>query len=303
MSRTIPAGIATHIAGDVTSLTACWAVTRRDGVVVRGTQHDRDITITTGTFAGTYLSAAGITGSNIHSSSDLSPDNSEIDGMIPADGYLVDLNAADIEAGLFDDASMAIFLCNWAAPDDGQVQMPGANLGNIRRTSEGKYTAEVRGLTQRLTQPLLRTYAATCNADLGDTRCGKDISSLIIVATVTDVTSRRRFDCSLATDSSSGTAGDYIYGKLVGITGLNAGYTREVRQDAADSSFGSIELYEMMPLTVAVGDTFNLYPGCDKTLATCRDRFDNVLNFRGFGVFTPGANKMIRGPDRGSGPV
>jgi uncharacterized phage protein (TIGR02218 family) len=300
VSRTVPTNVATHITGDVTTLTTCWAVTRKDSVIVRGTQHDRDIVISSGTFAGTYLSAAGITGSNTHAGSDLSPDNSEVQGMIPVDSFLTDLKVADIEAGLYDDAPMSIFLCNWATPDDGQVLMPGAYLGNIKRTAEGQYTAEVRGLTQRLTQPLLRTYSATCNAQLGDSRCTKNIAGLIVTATVTAVTSRRRFDCTL---TGAGVAGDYIFGKLTGLTGANTGYVREVKRDAVGSTLGHLELYELLPVTVGVGDTFNLAPGCNKELATCRDRFANIANFRGFGAFTPGINKLIRGPDRGSGPA
>ena len=33
---------------------------------------------------------------------------------------------------------------------------------------------------------------------------------------------------------------------------------------------------------IAPGDTFTVTAGCDKTFATCRDRFANTLNFRGF---------------------
>ncbi len=302
--RTIPAPLQTHIAGDVTTLTVCWAVTRGDGVVIRGTQHDRDLTIASGVYAGTYLTAAAIRNSDISTSSDLSPDNSEVEGFATADGFLTDLKAADIEAGLFDDASLVIFVCNWAAPDDGQVRIPGATLGNIQRVSEGKYTAEVRGLAQHLTQPILRTYADTCNAELADARCGVDISALLITATVTAVTSRRRFDCFLLTDSSSGVAGDYALGKLVGLTGANAGYTRRVKQDAVGALFGALEMHEVFPVAPEVGDTFTLYPGCNKLKdGDCKLRFDNVLRFRGYGVFTPTANEMIRGPGRGVGPV
>lgn len=300
MSRTVPSGVATHLAGDVTTMTICWAVTRRDGVVIRGTQHDRDIVIASGAFAGTYASATAIAGSDLHAGSDLSVDNAEVEGLLEATGYITGVKVEDIEAGLYDDAPMVLFLVNWASPADGQVQLPGATLGNIRRTTEGRYTAEVRGLTQRLTQPLLRTYGTTCNAVLGDARCGKDISGMIVTATVTAVTSRRRFDCTL---TGTGIAGDYVYGKVVGLTGLNTGYTSQVKQDAVGSTLGHLELYELLPATVAVGDTFSLYPGCDLTLATCRDRFANIMNFRGFGVFTPGVNKMIRGPDRGAGPT
>lgn len=301
MSRTVPAALITHLAGEVTTMTACWAVTRRDDVVIRGTQHDRDITISSGDFAGTYLAAAGITASDLHASSDMSPDNAEVEGLIPDDITIVDLQASDIEAGLFDDAEMVVFLVNWAAPNDGQIPLPAANIGNVGRVVEGRYTAEVRGLMQRLAHPVVRKALDTCDAELGDARCGKDISGLIVTATVTAVTSRRRFDATL---TGSGVAGDYISGKLIGVTGANAGYTRKVRRDAVGSTLGHLETHETFPLDVEVGDTFTLSPGCGKTLfADCRDRFDNVLRFRGSGVFTPGWNKMVRGPDRGDGPV
>jgi len=301
--RTIPAALQSHIAGEVTTLTVCWVVTRNDGVLIRGTQHDRDIIITTGAFAGVYSSAAGIASTTIKSNSDFSPDNAEIEGALADDAFITDLAVADIEAGLFDDAGLQVFVCNWAAPNDGQVQMPGANLGNITRTGEGRYTAEVRGLAQRLTQPLLRTYAATCNADLGDMRCGVDLTALLVPATVASVISRRKFLCTLTLDSSSGGAGDYVYGKLIGLTGGNAGYTREIKQDAIGAVFGDLELYEPFPVDVAPGDTFTMSPGCNKEMDTdCKLRFNNVLRFRGYGVLTPGAMKMIRGP-KGSGPV
>jgi uncharacterized phage protein (TIGR02218 family) len=37
-----------------------------------------------------------------------------------------------------------------------------------------------------------------------------------------------------------------------------------------------------MPEAISVGDTFVVTAGCDKRFATCRDRFSNTVNFRGF---------------------
>jgi uncharacterized phage protein (TIGR02218 family) len=37
-----------------------------------------------------------------------------------------------------------------------------------------------------------------------------------------------------------------------------------------------------MPQPILVGDTFTVTAGCDKRFATCRDRFSNGINFRGF---------------------
>jgi uncharacterized phage protein (TIGR02218 family) len=43
---------------------------------------------------------------------------------------------------------------------------------------------------------------------------------------------------------------------------------------------------------------FTIYAGCDKRLATCRAKFDNVINFRGF-PHMPGNDALRSGPGAG----
>jgi uncharacterized phage protein (TIGR02218 family) len=158
--RTLPPELTSHLAGSVTTLAVCWRVERSDGVLILGTEHDADITIAEGDspgdspgnpYAGTYYARAGITGSNVRSTSDMSVDNMEVQGAINnGDLAIVDLSAADIEAGLFDDAAVTLFLVNWEAPDDGQIVLRTGNIGEISRTAEGNYKTELRGLAQRL---------------------------------------------------------------------------------------------------------------------------------------------------------
>jgi len=69
----------------------------------------------------------------------------------------------------------------------------------------------------------------------------------------------------------------YQNGLVTWLTGLNTGLKMEVKRYA----IGSLELFEAMPYTVAMGDTYTVSAGCDKQLSTCRDRFANVINFRG----------------------
>ena len=45
----------------------------------------------------------------------------------------------------------------------------------------------------------------------------------------------------------------------------------------------------------AVGDTIYLYPGCDRTLATCTAKFGNSANFGGF-PFIPTKNPFGGSP-------
>lgn len=50
-----------------------------------------------------------------------------------------------------------------------------------------------------------------------------------------------------------------------------------------------------VPPGLAVGDTISLYPGCDRTLATCDTKFGNSANFGGF-PFTPAKNPFAGSP-------
>ena len=262
--RTLSPELVTHLQGRVTTLAVCWRVERRDGVLILGTEHDRDLTIAAGgspgnPYAGTYLARAGITGSSVRSTSDMSVDNLEVEGAVnTGDLTLVDLSPADIEAGLFDDATVTLFMVNWQAPDDGQIVLRTGNIGEIRRTAECQYRTELRGLAQRLTQKLLRTYGSSCDAELGDTRCGVDLTAYTLTGTVTTVVSNREF---------TATVGAHAY---------------------------EILLFLPMPKDIAPGDTFTLRPGCDKSMMVCKGVFQNLVNFRGHGFWVPGQSSLAQ---------
>ena len=44
----------------------------------------------------------------------------------------------------------------------------------------------------------------------------------------------------------------------------------------------TIELWQRLAEPIATGDTFRIQAGCDKQFTTCRAKFANVANFRGF---------------------
>lgn len=50
------------------------------------------------------------------------------------------------------------------------------------------------------------------------------------------------------------------------------------------------------------GDAFHVSPGCDKSFATCRGRFGNGVNFRGF-PHIPGNDFIIGGVRPGDGAL
>ena len=291
---TIPAGFNDT---EVTSLQVCWLVVRRDGVEIRGTEWDGDLTITTGPYAGTFLMRAGITGSDVRSTSDLSVDNLEVTGALaqptgdsPIDTsslFLLDVSAADIEAGLLDNAEATTFLVNSEDPDLFQRVLRSGWIGNTTRTAEGQYKTELRGLTQALSQGIVKTYSVGCQWELFDSNCRADPTGHIYTRTVTVVTSRRAFQI----DSHFAEFFSQIPGgKVSWLTGLNTGYVMEIK------SYSSlqIELYLPMPEDITVGDTFTVQRGCDKTRETCINVYNNILNYGGWGVLVPGDFEILR---------
>lgn len=303
MTRDVAAPLLAHFRGDLVTTAVCWVIEKRNGETVRGTDHDRNITVTaTGSpslgLEGTYLARANISGSATRSSADMAVDNLEVDGATD-DGTTgeVDVSVAEIEAGVLDRAPVVVFLVNWERPDDGQLIIKRGWLGELSRDSDDAYRVEVRGLAQALSQNIGQTYAERCNVvQLGDARCRFNVAAATRTATVTAATSRKAFTATLSPATAPPTA-TYFYGGQVTFTaGANAGFSREVKRAIVTGASVAVELWEELPADVSPTDAASLTPGCDRLLATCRDVFANLDNFRGHGVFMPGRAALIRGP-------
>ena len=80
----------------------------------------------------------------------------------------------------------------------------------------------------------------------------------------------------------------YDNGSMIGLSGLNAGFTRTIGK--IDSSASPSVIYFLKPFVfpvVAGTDTFQLLPGCDRTLSTCTNTFQNQLRYGGFPYIPP----------------
>lgn len=293
----LPVGLASHLSGRTLSLTVCWAVTRTDGQVLRGTAHDRDITIASGRFAGVYPSRATVYSTDIASKSDGSVSNADVEGAFFSD--VEELTVADIEGGFFDQAPAVLFMVNWQNPDAGQKILLSGTLGEFQRDDEGRYRSEVRGLTQALTQQIVRSYSERCDVKLfGDARCKFDVASHTRTGAVTAVTDRKRFDVSLDPGAEPPTAVYFVGGRLKFTSTPLAGVIREVRACLVneDNDAARILLWDEAPVDVEEGMTIELPPGCDRTADTCRLIHENFVNFRGHGLFATGRDALMRGP-------
>ena len=66
-----------------------------------------------------------------------------------------------------------------------------------------------------------------------------------------------------------------------------------IKQDRQEGPMRLIELWAATGLVPAPGDRVRLTAGCDKRPATCRLKFQNFLNFRGF-PHIPGQDAVLR---------
>src|SRR5208282_842282 len=85
------------------------------------------------------------------------------------------------------------------------------------------------------------------------------------------------------------TSGYFDNGVVTWLTGNNAGLSMEVQSYVP----GQVILFQPMPYLIQVGDTYTISAGCDYSFATCKARFNNVLNFRGE-PYVPGVDQIIQ---------
>ncbi|HWL31942.1 MAG TPA: DUF2163 domain-containing protein [Xanthobacteraceae bacterium] len=269
--RTVPSALQEKLSSGVTTLCRCWRIVRRDGVVLGFTDHDEDVTVD-----GTLCRAGtGLTGSEATARLGLSVDGSEISGALSDDS----LSEEDLAAGRYDAAAIELFLVDWSEPSLAMLLSKGT-IGEVRREGAA-FSAEMRGLADRLNEPSGRLYTATCSADLGDGRCGINLTDPGYRGSGT-VTTLNGVSSFFASGLESFADTWFTAGKLVWTGGANNGLAVEVKSHRVVDGGVSLTLWQAMPEPVAEGDTFSVTAGCDKRLETCRDRFDNVVNFRGF---------------------
>ena len=269
--KTLSPEFAAHLASGATTLCWCWRIERRDGTILGFTDHDNPVA-----FDGTtYEAASGFTASDITDGLGLSVDNLEVTGALSS-GTLTD---DDLGAGRYDDARIAIYRVNWADPSQ-RVLMRSGSIGEVRRTG-ASFTAELRGLAHYLQQPKGRILQRTCDADLGDARCGIDLSSSAFkgAGAILTAASARRFTVSGidAFDTRFFSRGLFAF-----TSGASAGLRVEIKTHTKLTAAVEIELWTDAEGPPAAGDEFIVTAGCDKRFETCKARFANTINFRGF---------------------
>lgn len=290
--RTFAAGLTSHLAGRTTSLATVVKITlapgRRtsSGATALGFT-DADLNLTGGwdgspTF--TYYANRGYWRFAMEFTDGLEANNTDAEWLLDSSG----ITEEDLRKEIFRGAKYELRFVNFK---DSSVYSPIFKRGWIGRvTLMGPSVAklELKGFRDRLQQQIGAVVTKNCPYDLGDANCRVALAYVTVTTTVRSVTSNRVF-----TVDPAGLDGreDWYSGGLITWNGgispaaLNErGRPAEIKvyTPGTSGADASLELFEAMPFRVGVGDVVTLRPGCDKTLATCRDRFGNVVNFGGF---------------------
>ncbi len=269
--RDFDPAFAAHLASGETTLCWCWTLTRSDQTVLGFTDHDRPVEVAGVTCdPGTGLSAGAI-----ETASGFAVDNTDVSGVLDSEK----IREQDLQAGLYDGAEVRVYRVNWADPA-AHALMHVAKLGEIARGKLG-FTAELRGLTDALNVERGRVFQYACDAELGDARCGVDLSDPAFSASATvtqDVTAKRFATSGLEAYQE----GWFTGGLLTWTFGANAPALGRVKQHTVIDGSHWLELWEPAVSPIAASDTLDIVAGCDKTAPTCREKFANFINFRGF---------------------
>lgn len=277
-----------HLATGTTTVCRAWSVRRPDGVVLGFTDHDHDLE-----FEGIRFAAgSGLTARVLEQVTGMAPDNSEALGVLSSDA----VTEQDILAGRYDGAEVRVWLVNWARPDERMVEFAG-RTGDIVR-SGSSFRVELRGLTDVLNRTAGRVFQAGCDASLGDHRCrfDLDIPGYRTEAEILWIADGFRFGFA----HLEGFADRWFArGEMRVLNGVGVGQVALVRLDRSLSDGREISVWTPFGLMPEPGDRVQLTTGCDKRAATCRDRFNNYLNFRGFPNI-PGEDWLTSYPTSGS---
>ncbi|MDC4570857.1 DUF2163 domain-containing protein [Acinetobacter baumannii] len=115
-------------------------------------------------------------------------------------------------------------------------------------------------------------YTPGCLNTLFDSACGLLSADFAVNTTIGVNSSSSRILCDL-----SQPQGWFTQGVVEFLEGANVGIKRTVRLHESGALLLTLPLLDMP----AIGEAIRVYPGCDKRLDTCTNRFNNRARFRG----------------------
>lgn len=270
MPRTISEELKAHFAGMALTVCTCVKLERTDGVVMGFTNIASTIT-----YEGVdYIPQSTLQATVTHASSDTGVDNLDITGILDDERIL----ARDVSNGVYRRAKITIFRLNYNDLTMGHIVTFSGYIGRISMVDDNQFTAEVLSLSSLLNQSVGSETSSICRCrKFGDGQCKVVLASYQHVRSISGVDSNKE----MTFGSDTHATGYFDNGLILFTTGVNAGLSREVKAHTLVAGEAHVVTRLSFPEDVEVGDEAVLTRGCDFTFETCRDTYNNAINFRG----------------------
>lgn len=252
MSRTLSLSLSNYLNGSLLALTNCVKVVRLDGQQFGFCSLDQDIE-----FDGlAYEAGTSADISELRTEVGQGVDNADLVSLISSDR----ITEADLLGGIWDGARIEMFMLPFEDTSMGRIgPLISGVLGELQH-ERGQWRAEIRSLSQRLSQQFVELTSPTCRVRrLFDARCmprgfneGTDNGTLAPTdfrfdgAVVTAVTDARTITLGGPTTPTGGEsqATDYYrYGIVKMTSGPNAGIEREIKSHVGNAGTGRGALF------------------------------------------------------------
>ncbi len=182
--------------------------------------------------------------------------------------------------GGFDGATVSIDRCFMATYGDTSAGVVNLFFGNVSevKPSRSAVVLTVSSQLELLNLNMPRNLLAPgCIHSLFDTGCTLTQANYAAHDWVTAG--------SAAAVNSTGIdmpSGYFTKGSILFTSGADTGATATIKQHTLTNGVNTFTLMAPLNAAPAVGDNFTAFPGCDKTMATCRGTFNNLIHFRGW---------------------
>ncbi|OTR96333.1 MULTISPECIES: DUF2163 domain-containing protein [Acinetobacter] len=138
-----------------------------------------------------------------------------------------------------------------------------------RNTIQASVASDLDELNVQMPRNL---YQPSCSNTLFDHACGLNRANYALETTIAAGSTASRILCDI-----NQPQGWFTQGVIEFLEGGNKGLKRTIRLHELDVLLLTLPLLEYPE----VGQRIKVYPGCDKRLETCQNRFNNFARFRG----------------------